>query len=259
MSLLNDSLGLLLKPFARFCVRRALKFQDLASAMKLALVEAAQVELRARGHAESISKLSAMTGLQRSDIDKILSSEGHQRIASAHARVVGQWYSDPRFHDKKGNPRKLTCEGKTSEFAELTASVSRELNPYALLFDLERTGTVRKIDGQVELLSSLYISADDIHSAMTYLGNDLNELIRAVEENVFDKHSTPNLHLKLYYDNLTVEDLPALKEWILREGSTFIQHVQRHVSKFDKDINPTLAKRRGGGQLSLGVFGRTEE
>ena len=245
MSLLNDSLGLLLKPFARFCVRRALKFQDLASAMKLALVEAAQVELRARGHAESISKLSAMTGLQRSDIDKILSSEGHQRIASAHARVVGQWYSDPRFHDKKGNPRKLTCEGKTSEFAELTASVSRELNPYALLFDLERTGTVRKID--------------DIHSAMTYLGNDLNELIRAVEENVFDKHSTPNLHLKLYYDNLTVEDLPALKEWILSEGSTFIQHVQRHVSKFDKDINPTLAKRRGGGQLSLGVFGRTEE
>ena len=74
MQPLSECLTLLLKPFARFCVRRSLKFQDLLGAMKIAFIEVAQQELREQGLVESVSKLSAMTGLQRSDIDKLLSS-----------------------------------------------------------------------------------------------------------------------------------------------------------------------------------------
>lgn len=171
--------------------------------------------------------------------------------------MIGQWSNNPQFRDKTGRPRALTFEGKSSEFAELIASVSRELNPYAVLFDLERTGTVEKVDGRLSLLSAIYISAADLRTSMTFLANDLSELISAVEENVFDQPEVPNLHLKVHYDNLAQDELPALKRWLLKEGSEFTQRVQRHLSKFDKDINPALAKKPGGGRISMAVFGRT--
>lgn len=131
--------------------------------------------------------------------------------------MIGQWSNNPQFRDKTGRPRALTYEGKSSEFAELIASVSRELNPYAVLFDLERTGTVEKVDGRLSLLSAIYISAADLRTSITFLANDLSELISAVEENVFDQPEVPNLHLKVHYDNLAQDELPALKRWLLKE------------------------------------------
>ena len=201
-------------------------------------------------------RLSAMTGLQRQDVSQIL-REGKQLPAqSVISRVLGQWVGDRRFATAEGVPLALSCEGRESDFAALVASVSRELNPYAILFELERLQLVRRNNDSLELLSAFYIisPSPDAENALRLLGADIMDLIDGVDENAFSQPQIPNLHLKSQYDNLALEELPAIRQWILEEGSIFIYKVQQHLMKFDKDLNPHLVGKPGGGRVAVGVF-----
>lgn len=245
----------LLRPFVRFCLRRGLRMSDMQDALKRAMLDVAEEEIRASGAPSNISRLSVVTGLQRKEIKRLSSGENiNSESADLLTRVIGQWQSDPQFKSKDGKAKGLTVIGKDSEFSELVNSLSNDVSPYTVLFGLEQAGAIEKKDSRVFLKAPLYLTDKNIKQSLSILAEDVSDLMQAVEGNVFDKPGVPNLHLTTVYDNVCVDHAETLKEWILDQGTAFHEKIRNQVSKFDKDANPRLFKKKGGVRIAVGAF-----
>ena len=254
----GNLLLLLMQPIARFCIRRSVKLQDLVDIFKEALVVAARQELARQNEKITGSRLSVMTGVHRKDIKQFIEGKESKPISNVITRVVGQWGQDRRFRTRAGKPRVLTVEGADSEFASLVTSVSVDLNPYTVLFELERIGAVARTPRGLKLVVNFYFPEDDLEGAYQLLASDLDDLIRSVEENIHEKPELHHLHLKTEYDKIPKADIPRLKDWLLKEGSSFHDRVRKYVSKHDADVNRSADAHAEYGRLSIGTFGYSE-
>ena len=250
----------LLRPVLGFCLRRGLRFQELVQLTKECFLDVARAELERRGEEVNTSRLSVLTGLQRRDIRQQLSPEfDSARGVNLLSRVIGQWQTHPDMTTTAGKPRRLSADGSESEWAELVRSVSVDVNPYTVLFALEQSGTVRRHDGEVELLESVYAPRENVAAGLEMLGSDAGSLIRAIEENLFSRPQTPNLHIATTYDNITIESLAEIRAWLLDRGTTLHEAAREFVAKRDKDANPRLHAKQGGGRVTLCTFSLVEE
>ena len=258
--LLHECLVLLLRPLVKFCLKRSLKIQDLLEASKVAFLKAAEAELQSEGTEVSMSRRSVMSGLHRRDVMRLWRDEAPPKDkGSLLTRVIGQWQSDKRFMTKQGRTRMLSVEGKDSEFVQLCASVSQDLNPYTVLFELERVGIVERSGDKLKLSERVYVPQGDVLAGIELLSRDLEDIVGGVEENVFEDPPVKNLHIKTDYDNVIVSALPKIREWFLHEGVAFHERARQFLSQFDKDINPSLKESEGGARVALGAFSRVIE
>jgi len=255
--LLLEGLKQLLRPVARFCLNRSIKIQDGIEMLKHAFLEVAKEELEREGRLISNSRLSVMTGLHRRDVVRLL-LDGIVVTENAPLllRVIGQWQQDRRFTSKAGKPRPLSIEGKKSEFVDLVQSVSKDLNPYTVLFELERVGAVQRDDEMLELRADVYVPSGDVKESLGLLGRDIEDLVLAVEENVFRTPSIPHLHIKTQYDNIALPAIQELRQWCVEFGARIHAEVREKLSKYDKDLNPRLADEDGGAVIAFGTFSR---
>ena len=255
-------LRLMLRPIVSFCVSRGIKFRDFSEVSKKLFVLSAQEELSSKNTPISVGRLSLMTGLQRPEIKRLQKSVSSWEIPAQDliVRIVGQWASDKRFQETSGVPRPLFTEGKKGDFAKLVASVSRDLNPHTVRFELERLGLVAHIDSHAHLLSSSRIATGEIEKSLEFLSSDVRDLIRAGEENAFGEHLVPNLHATTSYDNISDEQLPKIKRWMLELGQRIHEECRTFLSKFDRDINPKDGDEGiGRNRISFGTFSYSEK
>lgn len=246
-----------LRPVAAFCLRRGIKIQDAGEAFKRAFIQAAEIELKLKTESASGSRLAVMTGLHRRDVTRLWregESTKEEAEGSLLTRVIGQWRSDKRFSSSNGRPRVLGAEGANSEFVELIHSVSKDLNPYTVLFELERLKAVTKDDGKVKLLADAYQPGPNVRAGLGLLSRDVADLVLAVEENVFDSPVVPNLHIATSYDNISQKSEAEIRKWLLEQGAEFHEKARRYLSKHDLDISPDTAKPPGGVRVALGNF-----
>lgn len=232
------SLRLLIRPFVRLCVRNSVKLQDLIEVLKGAFVDIALEELNTSQHEQSISKITVMTGVHRRDVTKILKGEiTDGSSVSLLGKIIGQWREAKKFQDKLGRPRVLSVEGGESEFVDLVRSVSTDLNPYTVLFEFERVGAIKRVEGGIALASDMYTPGRNLVGAIEILSSDCSDLFAAVEENVTAGDPIPNLHIRTEYDNIPTKNARDIKLWILGEGAKFHEKVQKYLAQFDRDVN----------------------
>ena len=251
----------LVTPLVRFCLRHALSFQFLLDCCRDVFLRESILALRARGEEPNVSRLSAMTGLNRRQVTAALNLAETEMIPKETliARVIGRWKHDKKY--SSGNkPRVLQAEGAGSQFQELVSSVSRDLNPYTVLKELERTGNVKRIGKGVALVSAAFVPRANTAAGFRLLGEDLEELVDTVEENVTMDEKIPNLHLRTEYTRIRKEKSSEVKQWLLDEGSKFHERVRKYLSQLDLDVNPaqrTGSKSSGNSvRVVLGTFGR---
>lgn len=247
----------LLRPAVLLAVRSGLKVQDVFETLKAVFITVANEELSKNGDAQSKSKIAVITGLQRRDITRILEQEpGEIKTANILTKIIGQWGNDRRFC-KATKPKDLTFEGVQSEFFNLVQSVSKDLNPYTILFELERTGAVEKHGDLLRLKVRSLEVRGNAEQGWALWSRDAEDLINAVEENLEQKDGNPNLHIGTRYDNLVRDELPSLRRWLLEKGAKFHAEVRAHLSMFDKDLNPSLLDKEGGGSIVVTSFSKT--
>jgi hypothetical protein len=251
----SSSIALILKPILRMLLLKGMQLQSIVAAIKESLVQVAQEELKAQGATASVSRISVMTGIYRKEIQKLINQDIKigERIPLL-VKIVGQWREHPKFSKPRGVPRSLDCIGKESEFVKLVYSINREVNPYAVLFELERLGLVKNQDGEVELLSAEVIPEKNIDEAIRLIADDLQDLAEIVPSNLLCEKKIPQLHLKTAYDNITEDSLPEIRLWILKEGAEFHRKLRDFLSQFDKDLNPLLKNSKGSKRVALGTF-----
>ena len=252
-----ECLRMLLKPAARYCISNSMTLQDIFLIAKEVLVEVAEDEMRQQSKKINISRLSVMTGVHRRDVMRIYNDgERLDESISLVSRVVSQWENDRRFKGKNGRPKVLSLKGDRSQFRKLVNSVSQDLNPGTVLFELERSGMVEKTDKGLKLKSVTHVQRGG-EEGFKLLARDNEDLVLSVSENVEEQPSPLNLHARTEFTNLYVDDVPKVRKWLLKEGTAFHKKVRNYLAKYDKDMNPR-ANKSGGARAVLCAYSRVD-
>lgn len=245
----------LVKPAVRFCLRYSLHIQDLMEAAKVAMVEYAEADIRGRERKVNVSRLSAATGLHRREIDRIFK---HRQVIEEPRglvnRVIGQWLEDRRYCIKPGKPKVLGLKGENSQFKRLVRTISKDMNPGSVLFELERSGLVERVKEGLKLTAASYIPRGNIEEGLSIIADDAIDMMACVEENLFEPKEIPNLHGRTEFDNVSAQNIDQIRRWLIQEGSALHRKARSFLSKFDKDINPLLDNKKEGVRVVLGTF-----
>lgn len=254
-------LQLLLRPLARFCLRHAVQIQDFLEAAKAVFLEAARAEIAAGGEKVNVSRLSAITGMHRRDVMR-LSKQTPPKKSNVRweprnliSRIIGQWQCDRRFTGKNRRPKVLALEAGRAGFRTLVASVSNDLNPGTVLFELERLGVVERSAKGVRLCAAVYRPREDVNEGFRMLAADVETLVRAVEENLVVGQKPPNLHGRTEFDNVRPEAASDIRAWLLERGAAWHREAREYLARFDQDITPPEGKQVPGVKVVLGTFG----
>lgn len=254
-------LRLLLLPVMSFCLRRSLRLQEIVEVCKSSLVISAQRELEKSGERSTVNRISIMTGIHRSDVQRLMSNRTEDLVRppiNIINRLIARWQVDKRFITARGAPRVLTFDGKEGEFAELLYAISADPNPYTVLLELQRINAVEVSPRGIRLVVQEYIVNADVDQSFQHLSQDSDDLINAVEQNVFQNQTEANLHLRTEYDNISEKAIPVIKNWLLREGCKFHDRLRDYLSSFDRDINKKIRDNSPAFRVSVGSYSRTE-
>lgn len=227
-----------LRPVVRLCLRRSIKLMELFELLKQVLVEVAREELDQSGSEPSVSKISVMSGVHRRDVTRLIDSKTEPaRPESIITKVIGQWQNDSRFIGPDGKPRNLTTKGVKSDLFKLIRSVSSDLAPYTVLFELERLGLIELEAGSARLTSRFNLAQNDLCSGYDMFGEDLRDLGQAIDSNLHGTSEPKNLHLKTEFSAIPRDKIPEVSRWLLVNGSKFHRKVEQYLAKFDRDIS----------------------
>lgn len=251
------SLQLLLRPLARFCLRRAWHVQDFLETAKVAFIAEAERELLKCGDTPNVSKIAAMTGIHRRDVMRLFKDEKlieHPR--GLISRIIGQWIGNEEFCTGPGVPVELSLSGTERSFTRLVESISRDLHPGTILKEMERIGVVHCSEQRVVLVRQAHLMKEDAVAAYQHAAADIEDTLEAVEANT--SGGRPALHATTQYDNIPAERAEELRAWLLQEGAAFHARARAHFSQFDRDIKVQTGDHGGRVRVVLGTFGLVE-
>jgi hypothetical protein len=258
---MKEFLQILFYPIARFCLRNGVLLPQCIDAFKSALLHAASDHLAAKGEAITASRLSVMSGVHRKDATGYLKGSKTSSNSLAPAiKILGAWHTKKKYLTAGGKPRTLSIGSEESEFAQLVRDVSTDVHPYTILKELERLNLVEVNSIGVKALKASFISAINDENTARIISRDINDLLFCTEENISAAARKPHHHTTTEYDNIPIDNVKALQEWIIEEGAKFHQKVREHVSALDRDLSedPAIKKAKGRIRFSFCSFGRTE-
>lgn len=231
-----------LRPIAALCLNRGLVLNDLIEGAKGAFLDAATDQLRRTKTKGNISRLSAMTGLHRADIKRLSSpsptpppTEG-----SIIRRVITTWSHSTRYAEAPERPRALSYGTPESQFSKLCTSISTSIPPPAILFELERTGRVQRVDDRIQLKRTVFQAGADETKGFELLTRDLETIIGGVLQNMTGAMETRNAHFSTQFTQIYARHLPTLRDWLVQQAGDFHRTVRSHLATLDRDLNPEL-------------------
>lgn len=200
-----DSVLRVMQPLARLLLRQGVGYPAFAAALKRVFLAAAQQELQARGMAQTDSALTLLSGVHRRDVRTLLRARPSGAPSSAPSlsqpfslatQVVGRWMLDPAFQDTDGRPRPLARGTEGNTFDALTASVSSDVRPRAMLDELKRLGAVSEDADVVTLLAGSFsprqgfremswLFADNLHDHASAAAMNLQGEGNYLEQSIF--------------------------------------------------------------------------
>jgi hypothetical protein len=247
------------RALVRWCLRHGARSAQVEEIFRQTFVQEAEAEIREAQGEFSVSKVSVMTGLHRTEVSRLLAGEvepsGQHDVLN---RVIGLWSTSKKLRAKDGSPRALTHEGLSSEFAALVADVSKEVTHYPILFELERIGAIEYQGNTVKLVVQGYTPQEDAQYALDLLTLDITDLASAVEGNIVRKHPQPSLHLRTSFDNIDPERLPEIRAWILRKGAEFQSAVREYLASHDRDVAGDESPSTSKARVSVTSFANAE-
>ena len=255
---ISSAIVRLLRPLVRILLRNGIPYGTFAEFARWTYVDVASKEFTIPDKKQTTSRVSVVTGLSRKEVKKIKETFKTDDLGATErynrsARVIGGWIKDKRFLDKKGTPRELAFEEGEESFLTLVKAYSGDIPARAILDEMIRTGMVKRINGQIRLLTRGYIVKRGDAEMLNILGTDVSELIGTIDHNIVCEPYDALLQRKTSYDNIPEESLPEVREAVSRMGKEFIESVDKIVSKYDRDVNPSL-EGKGRRRTGLGIF-----
>lgn len=254
---LLSALRHLLRPLVRILIDRGVSFDRFAAMARAVYVEVAERDFALPGRKPSVSRISVLTGLTRKEVVRLLEEPRPEDAESAAsynraARVVTGWLQEHPMEGTASGAAPLPLEGDRS-FAAVVRRYSGDMPVRAVLDELVRVGAVRVREGEVELVYRHYIPPMGETRKLVYLGEDAADLISTIGHNLKAQPGEARFQRKVFYDNVPVESLEALRALARGKGEQALDELAREMSKHDRDVNP---ERGGTGRMRavVGIY-----
>lgn len=233
---MNAALDALFRPLARLAIAKGLRFADVAERLRRAYFEVAS-ELS--GPNATASGLSVMTGLQRRDVQRLMTAA---EVADAPkpdplSKLVATWLTQ---HD--GAP--LVRHGAAGSFDALARSVRKDVHPKAMLDALIEAGTVQVDGDTVRLLARAYVPLEGSDAQINYLGQNVGDHLATAVGNVLGDDE--KFDLAVHFDALSPEAVEALEALWRKQMLEILHDMNAHARAY-QDTQTGTARFRAGG------------
>lgn len=247
----------LLRPLVRILVARGVPFDRFAEIARAVFVEVAEKDFALPGRKPTVSRISVLTGLTRKEVVRLLEEprpEDSESAASYNraARVVTGWIQDHPLEGTASGAAPLPLEGEKS-FSAVVRKYSGDMPARAVLDELVRVGAVRVRGDEVELVYRHYIPPVGETRKLVYLGDDAADLISTIGHNLTSPAAEARFQRKVFYDNVPVESLGAVRAVAREKGERLLDELARELSRHDRDVNPAVG---GEGRMRtvVGIY-----
>jgi hypothetical protein len=160
----RKSLTKLLRPLSAFVFECGFSISEVNSLLRIVAVQSAATRQLENSTRVNISGISAMTGIPRAEVSRILKSSGSLTIGAIERRqnitnrILSGWHSDPHFLTVGGRPRNLKIFGDGATFECLVRKYGQGLPIRAVIDELERVGAIQLVSSSQTILSKMPIA-----------------------------------------------------------------------------------------------------
>jgi hypothetical protein len=245
----------LLYPLVRILLRNGIAYGSFAELVKKTFVDVAFHEHTPVGKKQTISRVSAITGLTRKEVKRLLElrspdDSANQERFNRGVRVISGWVNDARFHNDAGKPADLSLEGDRSSFAMLVKEYSGDIPTKAMLAMLEEAGSVRRVKDKVRLVRQAFVSGSDPIEKIHILGTDVSELITTINHNLTADQDDLWFQRKVAYDNVDAAAVARLKELSFKKAQALLEQMDRQYASHELPDSDD----GDGRYISLGIY-----
>ncbi|MGB5180163.1 MAG: DUF6502 family protein [Gammaproteobacteria bacterium] len=251
---LFSAVRLLLRPLVRILIRNGVAHGAFAELTKKVFVDVAFDEFSPDGKKQTVSRVSAQTGLTRKEVKRLhelqqTDDSSSQARYNRAVRVISGWMNDASFLDGTGKPAELPISGEHPSFEELVRQYSGDIPTRAMLSMLVDGGSVKQINGRVRLIRHAYVAGSDPVEKLDILGSDVFELIATIDHNMTADPGDLRFQRKVSYDNIDPDALGKLRKMSARKAQALLEQLNRQYAENEQGD--------GGGQgktISLGIY-----
>jgi hypothetical protein len=157
----RKSLTKLLRPLSAFAFDCGLSIGEVNLILRTAAAQSAAVRQLENSNRVNISGISALTGIPRGEVSRILNCSGSlttgaiQGRQNITGRILSAWYCDPRYLTADRRPRNLKIFGSGPTFESLVKAHGQGIPIRAILDELERVGAVRLLASSQKILPKM--------------------------------------------------------------------------------------------------------
>lgn len=162
----------------------------------------------------SDSRVSLLTGLHRKDVRRFREASdslARPSFATASARLINHWSSDPAYLDDAGAPRRLPRTAETGpSFDGLVQHLRFDLAPGTILRHLTDLDLVRQADeGGLSLQASAYLPRAGSQEMLAAFEKNITAHLQATVANLTEE-SPPYFERASHFNRLSAESAAAL-------------------------------------------------
>ena len=248
----------ILEPLAGLLLAHQARYAQAEELFKAAFVQASARAYAAQGKLPTVSALSVTTGLRRREVKRLLEQAAESQAPRPAEQVspVSQarlrWTTDPRFLDAQGQPLALprTQGAGQPSFADLAATVSKDIHPKALLDELLRIGVAEVVDEVVVLRHRFEAPKRDLKGRLEIGGANVGDHMSAVLRNLLSEPA-PLMERAVFADGLT--EASAWRGVSLAQ-SVWEQALPELRSKLQDMVTQDSEAEDAGWRMRIGVY-----
>jgi Family of unknown function (DUF6502) len=188
---LQAALARLLAPLAQLVVAKGLPYAALDEMLRSAVVATAHAAHPGLPEHRRASRVSAATGLNRREVNRLLALQTRRDREAAPQRspaaaVFTHWRGSRTYRTRAGTPRVLPRTGPAPSFESLAQEVTRDVHPRALLEELLRLNlAVHDVERDtVALVRANFVPRGDSQRMVAWLGANVGDHLAAAVANL---------------------------------------------------------------------------
>ena len=182
--------------------------------------------------------------------------------ASAIGELLTAWHQDPEYLDDLGSPSPIRMRTVHRSFRRLAEKTVPQMDPKALLFELQRIGAVTiDANGYIRVHVRSLPVYEDKHLAIQHTLISLDSFIRTLRHNLNSTASNSDqlFHRVAWNGDFDAREIPTLKIRVKRHGQNFLESCDNWMMRRTKSSTYSSGEKRKRTQVFVGVYLAVDE
>lgn len=229
----------------------------MADWAKKVYVDVAFEEFAEPGKKQSISRVSALTGLFRREVSRLHDLDLNTELVAGDrynraVRVISGWMNDAEYQTPSGEPATLPVEGEQSSFAALVRAYSGDIPTRAMLSVLQAASCVEvDSDENLRLVRHVFIPGNDATDKLYILGTDVGELISTIDHNLKSPPDSLLFQRKVSNTRLNPADVAGFRALSAQRAQAILEELDAWLSAHEVGPDET---GQAAQYVSLGIY-----